>query len=303
MAVPAAFLCGSIWAAEPAGVAPGAAGRIAALASKASPGGTVVLPPGIYLENARLPEGVSLAGTDPRTTLILGSVILTGSEAHPASLRRVTAIHDGGRSESLIECRGPVLLEQCLLISDGGFATVHLREPGEVTVRNCIVHGPRGDYALFARGQGRKLRVLNCHIEVHGFGVGLMDGASAEIRNCLVYGDANPAVMRTAADYALAYCNIGTGDAAGRPVLAGGGCASRDGSAAADPLERDAPKYEAAGLTFRPHPCEESRDIESYKRWLPSWAKGAGDPAPAYRDPDGHVNTLGAFGGPGGDWP
>jgi hypothetical protein len=43
-------------------------------------------------------------------------------------------------------------------------------------------------------------------------------------------------------------------------------------------------------------------DLEDYRLAPDSPGIDAGDPSPAFNDPDGSPNDIGAFGGPDGDW-
>jgi hypothetical protein len=276
----------------------------------AKPGDTVQLPPGLFMEVISVPPGVSLRGADARQTIIAGSVSLSSTAAHPVSLSAVSLIHTESRRIPLVKCIGQnIEITHCLLISEGGFATVHAVDAENVTVRNNIIISPCGDYAIFGRDGGH-LEIINNTIIVQGFGVGLMDDCSAKIINCLFCGDRKPAVVRTSADYEISYSNIslGGGSFYYKHDLIDGNIILRDphnhpeDPTPSDLTNKDHAKYDNSGLTFVSHTFSKSKDIDHYKRTQPPFAVNNGCPAEEYNNPDGSRNTLGAFGGPLGNW-
>lgn len=283
---------------------------IQALLSEAKSGDSVQLPAGLFLEDISVPPGVSLRGNDARKTTIAGSVTLSSTATQRVSLSAVSLIHTGGRGSSLVQCTGQnVEIRHCLLVSEGGFATVNATGAEELTLCNNIIIGPRGDYAIFGR-HGGHINIINNTIIVQGFGVGLMDDSSATIRNCLFCGNRKPALVRTSADYQISYSNICLGGPSFyyEHDLIDGNIILRDPSNhPEDPTpsnltNKDEPKYDSLGLTFVSHKYSKSKDIDHHIRTQPTLARHSGCPAEEYNNPDGSRNTLGAFGGPLGNW-
>jgi hypothetical protein len=273
---------------------------------KARPGDIIKLPAEMYLEEIILPPGVSLRGVNARKTIIIGSVTLTATENNPVLLSDVTLIHTGGRASSLVQCKGQTIeISHCFISSEGGFASINTTSAKNVKIHNNIIIGPTGDYAIFGR-DGGKLEIINNTIIVQGFGVGLMDGSSAVIRNCLFWGTAKPAVVRTKSDYEISYSNIclSGGSFYQNHELINGNIVLRDPSNHPnDPTppeltNKDEAKYDSQGLTFFSHVYQKSKDIDYYKEYELPFAKNSGSPAKEERNWDGTQSTLGAFGGP-----
>ncbi len=281
------------------------------LVRKAKPGGIVKVPPGIYLEDVVIPEGVSLAGSGANHTIIVGSLQLSGTLEIPVSLSQVTVIHTGGSSSSAVTCKsGTVKIRNSLLISEGGFSAVAVGKASKGILHNNIIVGPVGDYAVFGRHEAR-IEIVNNTIVVQGFGIGLMDQTRAIIRNCLFYGDAKPAVIRTSSDYSISYSNISlTGgsfyfnyDLINNDITLRHSAHYPNNPSPPDLSNKDSGKYESAGLTFLSHEHVKSRRINDYRQHQPKFARHAGSPNKIDNNSDGSRNTLGAFGGPlGSRW-
>jgi carboxyl-terminal processing protease len=279
------------------------------LIRSAKPGQVVNLPEGTFRLNIVVPPGVSLAGVDARKTIIEGSIKLQATREHPVLLARVTVLHSGDRLNSAVMCSGPrVAIEHCLLSGENCFATVHARYDVEVTLSNNIILGPVGDYAVFGRDRVR-FTIVNNTIGVQGFGVGIMDQSEAAIRNCLFFGSQRPAVIRTGSDYTISHTNIaltgGTANFAHElidnnvPLPAP---VPNDGDPRPAPNNRDEAKYKSPGLTFEKHAFLKSTKVDEHKKAVPVFAKNAGSTDLAERNRNGTRNTLGAFGGPRGEW-
>jgi hypothetical protein len=87
------------------------------------------------------------------------------------------------------------------------FSSINITSAENAKIDNNIIIGPAGDYAIFGR-DGGKHEIINNPIIVQGFGVGLMDGSSAVIKNCLFWGTAKPAIIATKSNYEITYSNI-----------------------------------------------------------------------------------------------
>ncbi len=294
---------------------------------RAAPGETVQLPAGLFLEALEVPPGVSVRGAGADHTTILGRIALSPTEDHPVSLSELTMILSGWERGSLVDVRcGELDVFRCLLVAHGyAFATVNAVGADRVRLRNNVIVG--NGYVVFGR-YGVEYEIVNDTIV--GGAVYFMDGCSAAVRNCLFCpGEGGTAVMRSASDYEITYCNVSLGrnDVFGSHVFErhdgvfGGdnypGVAMQ-GSLLIPPLSpgvenredeepdpptagRDHEKYLSPGLLWAVESLR-SFDVDVYRRSQPSFAYGRGCPDEADRNPDGTRNTLGAFGGPGGDW-
>jgi hypothetical protein len=275
------------------------------LLDKAKPGQTVRIPSGIFIEDIIVPPGVSLIGANARKTIIIGSLELSGTEQNPVSLSRVTIIHPGGRASRAITCKsGRVSIYNTYLTSEGSFAAVSAASGVRVLLRNNIIKGPLGDYAIFGRDRA-EIEIINNTIIVQGFGIGLMDKSRATIRNCLIYGKTKPAVIRTDSDYSITYTNISLtgGSFYFNHDLINNDVQLRDASnfpgnaTPADLSNKDASNYDSLGLTFHPQTFLDFKTIDEFRKNQPEFSKHAGSPDKKDDNADGTRNNLGAFGG------
>ena len=241
-------------------------------------------------------------------TIVAGSVSLAGTPENSAALSDLTLIHTGERSEPLVACRsGNIFISHTVLMSRGGFSTISAISNTRVILKNNIIIGPRGGYAVFGRRQA-KLEIINNTIVVHSFGVGLMDHSYAEIRNCLVCGDAGQPFTQINSDYTISYTNISMGpdnaaDSMKDPLLiADSPENNQEGLPRRSLVQNEVQRYAGNGVTFFPHHCLATQNIDEYQRHQPSFSVNAGCPGDADKNPDGSRNTLGAFGGPQGNW-
>jgi hypothetical protein len=279
------------------------------LLGKAKPGQTIRIPSGTFVEDVIVPAGVSLVGAMARKTIIIGSIKLSAMSQTPVSLSRVTVIHTGSRISRAVSCDGGnISIYHSHLISEGGFATIGVAANTKVLLRNNIIVGPVGDYAVFGRNQA-DINLINNTIIVQGFGVGLMDKSFATIRNCLFFGDAKPAVIRTDSDYLISFSNISLsgGSFYFNHDLINGDIKLRDSANYpndATPTEitnKDISKYDSLGLTFLPFEYTKFKTINEYRKSIPDFAKHTGSPNDEDKNADGSRNNLGAFGGAFGD--
>lgn len=286
-----------------------AAISIKKLLRKAKPGQTIRIPSGTFIEDVVVPSGVSLIGVNAKKTIIVGSIELSAMAQIPVSLSRVTVIHTGDRNSPAINCRsGNIGINNSYLISEGGFATVGVGVDGKVLLRNNIIVGPVGDYAIFGRNQSN-ITIINNTILVQGFGVGLMDNSFATIRNCLFFGSTKPAVVRTNSEYSISYSNISllSGSFYFNHDLINGDIQLRDSSnypnnaTPADLTNQDVAKYDSLGLTFIAYKFTKFKDIDEYRKNVPSFAFHTGSPNDEDKNKDGSRNNMGAFGGAFGD--
>lgn len=286
-----------------------AATSIKKLLDKARPGQTVRIPSGTFIEDIVVPPGVSLTGLGARKTIIVGNIEISGTAQNPVSLSRVTVINPGGSDSRAVACKsGRVSIYNTYLISEGSFAAVGAETDTKVLLRNNVIKGPTGDYAVFGRNRAA-IELVNNTIIVQGFGVGLMDNSQAIIRNCLFYGTAKPAVIRTASDYSISYTNISlTGESFYyKHDLTNGDVILRDpanfpnNATPAGLTNKDDSKYDSLGLTFYSHPYLNLKSLDEYREHQPDFSKHAGSPNKEDNNPDGSRNNLGAFGGPFGN--
>ena len=282
-----------------------AATSIKKLLSKAKSGETVRIPSGTYIEDVIVPSGVSLTGRNARKTIIVGSLQLSATPQIPVNLSGVTVIHTGGRNSPAIDCRsGNISIHNSYLVSEGGFATVDIRAGSKVLLRNNIIVGPLGDYAIFGRNQAN-VTIINNTIMVQGFGIGLMDNSFAAIRNCLFFGSTKPAIIRNDSDYSISYSNISlsNGSFYFNHDLINGDIQLRDSSnypnnaTPAALSNQDIAKYDSLGLTFIPFKFTKFKNIDEYRKNVPSFALHTGSPNSEDKNKDGSRNNLGAFGG------
>ncbi len=145
---------------------------------------------------------------------------------------------------------------------------------------------------------------------VQGFGIGLMDQSYATVRNCLFDAIRKPTIVRTYSDYAISYSNISF---SGNTPRYDDDLQNHDISLLRRPPYpppgtfpalslKDVPKYDSVGLTFIQQQHFKSHDIDEYRKHLPKFAANAGSPEASDENADGTRNTLGAFGGPFGNW-
>jgi len=278
------------------------------LLAKAKPGQNIVLKSGFYTADIVVPSGISLRGENPRTTIIAGSVSLAGTPENSVDLSDLTLIHTGERSEPLVACRsGKIFISHTVLMSRGGFSTVSAMGNTRVVLKNNIIIGPQGGYAVFGRRQA-KLEIINNTIVVYSFGVGLMDHSFAEIRNCLVCGNTRQPFTQINSDYTVSYTNISMGldnkaNSVKDPLQISDSSENNQEGLPRHPLvPKEVQRYAGNGVTFFPHHCLASQNIDEYQRHQPLFAVNAGCPSNADKNPDGSRNTLGAFGGPQGKW-
>lgn len=286
-----------------------AANSIKKLLDKAKPGQTVRIPSGTFIEEVLVPPGVSLRGASAGKTIIVGNIQLTATRQTPVSLSRLTVIHTGGGNSRAVSCRGGnISIYNTYLVSEGGFAAVGVETGAQALLRNNIIVGPIGNYAIFGRNEAN-ISIINNTIVVQGFGVGLMDKSFATIRNCLFYGNTKPAVIRTGSDYSISYTNISLsgGSFYFNHELINGDIQLRDSAnypnnpTPDDLSNKDFAKYDSAGLTFFPHEFNKFKDIREYRKNMPDFAFHAGSPSDDDKNKDGSRNDLGAFGGAFGD--
>ncbi len=288
-----------------------AATSIKKLLGKAKPGQTVRVPSGTFIEDVIVPAGVSLVGANARKTIIVGSIQLSALPQIPVTLSRLTLIHTGGRNSRAVSCEGGnISIYHSYLISEGGFATIGVAANTKVLLRNNIIVGPLGDYAIFGRNQA-EINIINNTIIVQGFGVGLMDESFATIRNCLFFGETKPAVVRTNSDYLMSYSNISLsgGSFYFNHDLVNGDIKLRDSAnypndaTPAGLTNKDISKYDSLGLTFFPSKYIKFKNINEYRKNTPNFAMHTGSPNDEDKNSDGSRNNLGAFGGAfGGEW-
>lgn len=284
-----------------------AADRLQQQIDKASNGATIDVDAGTYIGSLVLPEGISLNGRDVDRCLIIGDIqVMDLPSAEKISvLQNLTLFHAGGRGSTLISMSSSrVRIRNCILVSNGGFATVQANDGAHLTLRNTIVVGPVGGYAAFSRRNGT-VEIANCTLVSRGFGVGLMDNSRAKIRDCLFTGSHKIAVIRTNAEYEISYCNIslGRGSFYGNHEFIDGSVRLRDPANYPDnpsPKEltnRDHGGYDNPGLTFREHHPPTKISLAAFRENQPEFAIDSGSPRAG-----GANNTLGAFGGVEPNW-
>jgi hypothetical protein len=174
-------------------------------------------------------------------------------------------------------------IRNCLISSNGGFAAIIANDGADVSVKNSIIVGPLGDYAIFSR-RGGKLSVTNCTLVCRGFGVGLMDKSKATIRDCLFTGSHKVAVVRTDADYTISHCNFSLGGGSvtfDHEFINGNVPTPGTLSLLKDPTpkqlsNRDEPKYDSKGLTFKKHQAPTVLSISAFRKNEPKFAADGG---------------------------
>jgi hypothetical protein len=135
--------------------------------------------PGLRLEGACRVEDLALTNSD---AISKGLLHAAGDDCRPTVLRCVMFPNRGaaaGISETLL--------------ADGGAAA---------TFRNCILVSRVGSYAALLRGTA-KPTFEYCTIVSQGFGVGIMDAASATLRRCIIAGQCPGILVRMPCEYAI----------------------------------------------------------------------------------------------------
>ncbi len=266
------------------------------------PGKVVFVKPGTYIGTLRIPNGVSIKGTDAEACKILGQVVVQKARGPirrslETRMERLTIFHLGGRCQIALKLDGAkVSIRNCLICSNGGFSAVNANDGAVVTLENSIVVGPLGDYALFTR-RGGKLSVVNCTLVCRGFGVGLMDNSKATIRNCLFTGIHKIAVVRTQSDYSISHCNIDLGGGDGHELINDNVELQPQHPIPSGKSDRDVVKYDSPGLTFKRHDPPKELSVLAFRKNQPVFAAKSGS-----KRKDGTVNGLGAFCGDAPGW-
>ncbi len=257
--------------------------------SGAAAGDVIAVAPGVYIGGLRVPEGVSMRGEDVDKCRILGTVVVDkpadqSGKRMKTVLQYLTFFHLGGRSTSLLRLDGVrVDIRNCLISSNGGFAAILANDKADVSVKNSIIVGPLGDYAIFSR-RGGKLSITNCTLVCRGFGVGLMDKSKATIRDCLFMGSHKVAVIRTDADYTISHCNfsLGKGSVTFDHELINGNVPTpgapkfTEDPAPKQRSNRDEAKYDGQGLTFKQHRAPTVLSVSAFRKNEPKFAADGG---------------------------
>jgi hypothetical protein len=177
---------------------------------------------------------------------------------------------DAGVQEVLLALTDDTLLQGFTLGPTGG-NSILVPDGAAATVRNCVVFG---GFAGIGVASGGALHAINNTF--HGNQVSINvepGGAVADARNNIFAADSVGILLGEGATAATAYNNFfGIG-----PAIAGG-----------SPSETD--------FGGNPGIADGANGIFHVSRV--SITRGAGDPAPAFNDPDGSRNSLGAYGGP-----
>jgi hypothetical protein len=176
----------------------GSYGTVQAALSSAVPGETVTVGPGTFTGTLVLPPGVSLRGSSPRHTFIVGvagAPAITVQGSYPATPTSTIS--------NLTITTGTVGVE-------GGAADVLL---DHVIIHHLTSHGANS-------GAAGRLRAVNCTIMSNG-GDGIRAMGTAEARNCVV-GKNVGAGLNVPAAAQLNYNDVYGNGAADYPAGAGG---------------------------------------------------------------------------------
>jgi len=165
-----------------------------------TPGGRVLVRPGVYEETVVIDKRVNVVGDGPRDKVIVrgvgASCLKSGAEAaRVAGLTLRGAAGGGGASAFAVDVsRGELVLEDCDVSSDTlSCVAVHGREAAPV-IKRCRIHDGADSGLYFFDGAAGA--VEDC--EVYGnanVGVAINGGARPAVRRSKVYGGANAGVV------------------------------------------------------------------------------------------------------------
>ncbi|HEX8189932.1 MAG TPA: right-handed parallel beta-helix repeat-containing protein [Pyrinomonadaceae bacterium] len=178
-----------------------------------TPGGRVLVRPGVYEEGIVLDKRVNIIGDGPRGEIVVSgagaSCLKSSAEgARVAGLTLRGAAGGGAGSFAVDVLRGELVLEDCDISSDTlSCVAVHGREAAPV-IKRCRIHDGADSGLYFFDGAAGT--VEDCEVYGHAnIGVAVTGGARPALRRSRVYGGANAGVVAwEGADGLLEECEV-----------------------------------------------------------------------------------------------
>lgn len=203
-----------------------------------------------------------------------------------------TIIHNAAGQGGAIQANGGARISQCYLGANVSAPTTRIPRGGQgggvyladsASIVNSVIYLNQGSLAggIFVRSSSWGVQIINCTIVGNSiYGVADAKNGFATIKNTIFLNNAGRAVYLESTDTTLT-------------VMAYSIAPSRWSTPGSS-------LYDSTNITVDPALADIM--FSDFSLLPGSPAIDAGDPDPAFNDPDGTRNDMGAFGGPEGDW-